>query len=423
MRAIIRPSKLIGEVEVPTSKSYAHRALICAFLSDGLSIIKNVCLCKDIEATIDAITSLGAKVTVQKINNSLCDVFVTGISSFHLESEVEFDANESASTLRFLIPLCLLFDKDVIIKCKSSLLKRPLDVYVDIFEDRLIIKKNKVIVKSGLYPKDYLINGNISSQFISGLLFALPLLEAPSKIQILNTFSSKHYVTMTCEMLLKFGILNDYNEDSFNIIPNQKYIPSSVSIERDYTQASTFMALGAFNNSITIKDLNRDSLQGDRKIIDILSSLNVKLCFVKNDLIVKKSILIPNEIDIDSTPDLGPIVFALASLIKGKTIVKNVKRLEYKECNRLQAMISQLQKFGITIQNHNDYVVIEGGMLKYNKEIIDSHNDHRICMALTFLALTMNDEVIIDDVLCVEKSYPHFFDDLIKMGANIEVEN
>lgn len=414
MRAIIENAPISGTVKLPSSKSLTHRALICAMLANDTSTIYNVTYSEDILSTINGIKAIGA--------NVICDedkIIVQGINNdFSNVKELEFDANESASTLRFFIPLCSLINQTFTIYGSKTLLSRPLDIYQDLINNY----QDKVVVKKQIEAKEYKIKGDISSQFISGLLLSLPLLQNDSYITVTEPFESKPYVNMTIAVMQEYGVnIKVISNNKFYIKGGQKYICNDYYLEKDYSQAALYIALGMFY-PLVIPNLNRNSIQGDKEILEIIKMLNGKFYFNNNDLITEKSELVKGVIDLKDCPDLGPIVMALAVFIKGNTKIINVKRLKYKESNRILAMQEELKKFNISMYVMDNEILIEGGNGLFSGEELDCHNDHRICMALVFMGLLVQEDVIIDGVQCINKSYPNFFDDLKKIGAKIILE-
>ena len=334
MKAIIYPGKCHGEVSVPTSKSVAHRMLICASLSKGKSVINNVTLSNDILATISCLKSLGAEIKVD--NNT---VTVIGIQKEKPE-EVELDANESGSTLRFLIPLSSYLATKVNFKGSEKLISRPLKIYEELFEKENLkfeLDVNKLCIMGNLDSDYYEIDGGVSSQFISGLLFYLPLLNHDSVIKIIGDYQSKSCTDLTISSLKEFGVNVLEKEDGklLYIKGNQEYKACSVSVEGDYSQAAFFLVLGAINNDLKVKGLNLSSKQGDMDIVRVLKEAGANL-EVDNDYIVsKKSFISSKDINLEDIPDLGPILSVLFANALGKSKLYNAKRLRYKESDRI----------------------------------------------------------------------------------------
>lgn len=401
---LIKPRKLSGEVVVPPSKSMAHRAIICAALSKGKSIIDNIDLSDDIIATINAARSMGAKIEIDNRK-----VAVEGILSSPNNEDFIVDCNESGSTLRFFVPITMLLNQKKTFIGKGNLGKRPLNVFYEIFDKQGIKYSYKkdildLQVEGKLKPDTFYVRGDISSQFITGLLFALPLLNDDSKIVITSKLESKSYLDLTLSMLDKFGIEienKDYKE--FIIKGNQEYKAMDYTVEGDYSQAAFFLSANYIGNDIDIKGLDENSLQGDKEILKWLEVL-------KND---------ENKvIDATNCPDIIPILTVCAALTKGKTEIINAGRLRIKECDRLTAISTQLNKLGADIIEHEESLTING-VDSLNGGYVDSFKDHRISMSLAIASSRCKDDIIIKDYMCVKKSYPHFYEDFKKLGGEI----
>ncbi|WP_195244936.1 3-phosphoshikimate 1-carboxyvinyltransferase [Clostridium celatum] len=420
----VYPSILEGEVKIPPSKSMAHRAIICAALSDGFCKIENIDYSDDIIATIDAMNSLGAKIVKYKDY-----IEVTGAygNSADIEDIRVIDCNESGSTLRFLVPISLLFKGKNKFIGRGNLGKRPLTTYYNIFEKQDITYsyeegKLNLIVSGELKPGIFEIEGNVSSQFITGLLFTLPLLNDDSKIIITTEMESKGYIDLTLRAMSDFGIEvinNDYKE--FIIKGNQRYKARNYRVEGDYSQAAFFLCADSLGNNVLCKDLDLNSLQGDKEVIDILERMNV--IFNASAIGVKGTTsgqLVSTIIDGSQCPDIIPVLTAVAALTKGKTEIINAGRLRIKECDRLAAVTSELNKLGAKIVEQEDGLIVTGvEILKGNVEVW-SHKDHRIAMTLAIASTKCEEPIVIKDYECIAKSYPNFFDDFVSLGGKIE---
>lgn len=398
----IKPSKLKGSVVVPPSKSLSHRAVICASLcNENESIINNITLSQDIEATIEGMKTLGAE--IYSYNNKL---YIKRNNSIIKKPVI--NCRESGSTLRFLIPIGLSLTGNISFTGSQKLFERPLDVYYDIFKKQNInyeINKSILNINGQLSHGYFEIPGNISSQFISGLLFSLPLLEGDSTITITESFESKSYVDLTVEVLNKFGIHIEKKYDtSFYIPGRQSYKGCEYSVEGDYSQAAFFLAANELSNEIECIGLNKASLQGDKEILNIINKF-------------KSS---NNEITIDSSqiPDLVPIISVLAAL-KDDCITKitNAQRLRIKESDRLHAILTEMNKLGANIKETNDGLVIIGKNELNGGVNVNSWNDHRIAMSLAIAATKCKNDIILEDYMAVNKSYPYFWEDYKKLGG------
>lgn len=423
----IYPSELKGEVKIPPSKSMAHRAIICAALSEGLCIIENIDYSDDIIATIDAMNSLGAKIVKHKD-------YIEVIGAYGNDEKVKearvIDCNESGSTLRFLVPISLLFKGSSNFIGRGNLGKRPLTTYYNIFERQGIQYSYEegnlnLVINGELKAGTFEVEGNVSSQFITGLLFTLPLLKEDSKIIITTEMESKGYIDLTLKAMSDFGveiINNNYRE--FIIKGNQKYNARNYRVEGDYSQAAFFLCADSLGNDVLCKDLDLNSLQGDKEVIDILERMNV--VFNTNNIGVKgiaNGELTSTVIDGSQCPDIIPVLTAVASLTNGTTEIINAGRLRIKECDRLSAVTSELNKLGAKIIEKEDGLVITGVEKLQGGVEVWSHKDHRIAMTLAIASTRCEEPIVIKDYECVAKSYPNFFEDFKALGGNIHEWN
>ncbi|MBO5711444.1 MAG: 3-phosphoshikimate 1-carboxyvinyltransferase [Acholeplasmatales bacterium] len=420
MNVLINPKKLHGDVIVPSSKSISHRAIIAASLSKGTSVISNIILSEDIKATINAVKALGAKVEILDDK-----VVIEGGIPYRKESVI--DANESGSTLRFMIPIALTVDDAITFVGNNNLVNRPLDAYFDIFNKQGIKYSHKdaylpLMVEGKLKSGIYEIPGNVSSQYITGLLFALPLLDGNSVLRLTTSLESKGYVDLTLDVLARFGIEiinNDYKE--FIINGNQKYKPCDYMVESDYSQAAFFLVLAALGNDIKLYNMNQSSLQGDKKILADLEAFGCKVNMNGDCITVDANNLEGATIDFSQTPDLGPAVAILGALSNGKTKFVNASRLRLKESDRISCMVSELEKMGVEVIEHSDGMTISG-IKNLKGATIDSHNDHRIAMAFAVAASCATSPVKILNAECVNKSYPDFWNVYESLGGEITYE-
>ena len=414
MKVEVTSRKVNGSIKVPSSKSDAHRALICASLAKNqISVISNLDINDDINATINALRNLGAKITLND-NKAI----VEG-SNLDLIKHLEFDANESGSTLRFLIPLFANYSETTLVKGSKKLLERPLNIYKEIMNEGLTVSNN-IILNYKFKPGNYQLKGNVSSQFISGLLFLLPLLDKDSQIEIIEPFESKSYVLLTLNTLNKFGVNVSLENNLIKIPGNQKYQSINYEVEGDYSQAAFFLALGAINNDLEVEGLNPSSLQGDKKIIDILMSMGAKIEVKENSVKVIKSKLNGTQIDLSDCPDLGPILMALAPFCEGETHITNIARLRLKESDRVGAMKEELNKFNVIVKEEVNDIYISRTNIKSPSVEINSHNDHRIAMSLSVLISSLdNGEMILNNANCINKSYPNFYKDLNSINGMV----
>ncbi len=397
----INPSMPTGKITAPPSKSYAHRALICAGLANGKSKISNISFSDDIKATIECLSALGAKIEIQGDSAE-----ITGISDFTKFINNSLFCNESGSTLRFFIPLCLLSENEITLNGTQKLISRPLSVYEDIAKEQgLLFRKNdtSVKVKGKLHSGNFSVKGNISSQFISGLLFALPLLENNSEINIIPPFESKPYVDMTVSILKKFGIDIDYGGLKIKIKGNQKYIPQNATVEGDWSNAAFLYAFRECGASLDVLGVNSSSSQGDKVCLEYFEAL-------KNGTPI---------LNLTDCPDLAPIMFAFAGLHNGATFT-GTDRLRFKESDRIACMQTELAKFGIVLTEGDNSVTIDSSDFHAPTETVYGHNDHRIVMANAFLLCKTGGKI--QGFEAVKKSFPDFFDVISKAGVIINYE-
>lgn len=410
---IIKSDKLVGELSPPPSKSVLHRYIIASSLAKGISKIENISFSEDIIATIEAMKKLGANIE-QKENYLLID----GSDTFkNLNENIEIDCNESGSTLRFLFPLSIVEENKVLFKGRGKLFKRPMTPYFENFEKYKIkhsyIDENKILLEGKLKAGIYEIDGNISSQFITGLLFSLPLLEGESKIIINGKLESSNYIDISLDCLSKFGIKiinNSYQE--FIIGGNQSYKVGNYRTEADYSQAAFFLVANAIGSKIKINDLSQNSLQGDKKIIDYISEIDN---WNSKDTLV---------LDGSETPDIIPIL-SLKAAVSGKKIeIVNVERLRIKESDRLKATVEELSKLNFDLIEKKDSILInsrENFKVNKNEKIVSlsAHSDHRIAMMIAIAATCYDGEILLDNLDCVKKSYPNFWEVFLSLGGKI----
>lgn len=421
----IYPGKLSGEVKIPPSKSMAHRAVICAALGDGVSKVTNIDYSDDIIATIEAMSALGAKITKKEDYLEVYGInSPENIKANSVKSERTIDCNESGSTLRFLVPIAALFDGVNRFVGRGNLGKRPLDTYYKIFDEQGIKYSYKdgildLKTEGKLKVGEFKMEGNISSQFITGLLFTLPLLDGDSKIVITTEMESKGYIDLTLRAIKDFGVeIINNNYEEFIIKGNQIYNSIDYRVEGDYSQAAFFFCADALSSNIVLNDLKLHSLQGDKEVIDILQRMGLKLNNKDNGLIGSASLGLKSTIiDGSQCPDIIPVVSLVAALSEGTTEIINAGRLRIKECDRLAAVTSELNKLGAKIIEKEEGLIIEGvKKLKGNVEVW-SHKDHRIAMTMAIASTMCKEPIILKDYECVSKSYPQFWDDFKNLGG------
>lgn len=406
----LAPGKIKGSVIAPPSKSMAHRAVICASLAQGRSIIKNIQLSDDIIATMEGMRSFGAVISYE--NQILT---IDGVGSQPAKEVRTIDCNESGSTLRFLIPLATLFTGETTFVGRGHLGKRPLEPYQEIFNQQSLPYHQKeteelhLTVQGALTPGLYEMRGDISSQFITGLLLTLPLLKGDSILKITTHLESKGYIDLTLSVLKSFGIVIELDEtkQEFHIKGNQIYTACSYEVEGDYSQAAFWLSANALGNNLSIEGLSSTSLQGDRDILTILETLS-------NDSPEKERV-----IDGAQVPDIIPVVALVAALTEGKTKIINLERLRIKESDRLVATQKELATLGANIKIVEDTLLITGvSNLTGGKEVW-SHKDHRMAMMLAIASTRCNEPIYIKDTDCVKKSYPNFWEVFQQLGGKV----
>ena len=428
MKIKIKPSVLNGTIEIPPSKSYSHRAVIAAALAENSrkSKIDNLKFSVDIITTTDIMENWGAK--IKRFESAL---EIIGNDGKVVPKDKYVQCNESGSTIRFLIPIGITDENELIFDGKGKLVDRPLDSYYRIFDKQGIFYKNEngklpLTVNGKLKAGNYEIDGNISSQFITGLLYALPLLDGDSKLTINKNLESKGYIDLTLEILKLAGIEimnNDYK--SFDIRGNQIYKPFDYTVEGDYSQVAFWIVAGIIsansNNEVKCLHVNKNSLQGDREIIEIVERMGANIEIFDDYVLVRPSKTKGTVIDISQCPDIGPILTVLAALSEGETRIINGERLRIKESDRITSIKTELNKLGANVAEEGDSLIIQGVEGFAGGVTVNAWNDHRIAMSLAIASTRCEKEIILEEAESVRKSYPHFWDDFVKMGGEIEV--
>ena len=396
------------------SKSHAHRLLICAALADNETFIACRTTSQDINATAHCLEALGA--VVQHKSDGF---FVTPINRSKSRSAeyIELDCGESGSTLRFLLPVCGALGFRVSFIMGGRLPARPLcALYDEIVSHGCILSapgSSPLTCEGQLKNGTYTLPGNISSQYISGLLFALPLLAADSLIRVTDVLESRPYVDMTLEALRQFGI-SVYEEEGqvFRIPGGQNgRSPKNVCVEGDWSNAAFWLSAGAIGqNSVTCTDLNLDSQQGDRAVIELLARFGAHVSVDSDKVTVSAGVLRGIEIDAKNTPDLVPVLAAVASAAEGKTVIRNAGRLRIKESDRLCTVAASLSSLGADITETEDGLIIVGKKTLTGGET-ESYGDHRIAMTAAVISAACSGPVLIKNAEAVNKSYPGFFED------------
>lgn len=435
MRVKIEKSTAEGAVIAPPSKSLAHRLMIACALSQNGGKVVGISDSEDMAATLDCIKALG--ITSQKNgdtvmfkrerentetdeNNSKTQgfandgngVYANGKSNAYavgdcLKNAKVFDCRESGSTLRFFLPIAAaFFDKAVFVGSKR-LLERGVEVYEKALGEKgvkVVCDGEKIVLSRRLGSGIYTLRGDVSSQYVSGLLFALPLLCGDSEIRVLPPVESRAYIDLTVDVLKKAGIeIAEKEENVFSIKGNQRYVGGEYVVEGDWSNGAMLLALNELGGNVEVVGLDENSVQGDKVCKTIFKELNEKKAVI----------------DLANCPDLAPIAFCMAAAKEGATFV-GTRRLKIKESDRAQAMAQELAKFGIDVEVRENEVVIHKNDIKTPDCAICGHNDHRIVMACSILLSTVGG--VIDGAEAVKKSFPNFFETIGKLGVKYEIE-
>ena len=413
------PARIGGMVSAPPSKSMAHRAVLCSALAKGTSHIENLEFSKDISATLAAAGQLCARV-----ESGPADALVEGLGHFRPVFG-PVDCCESGSTLRFLIPLASLTGQSITFVGRGRLMERPQSVYETLYREQNLHfeqANGQLTVAGSLRSGEYTLAGNVSSQFISGLLFALPLLAGDSTLHLIPPVESRSYIEMTRAAQAAFGVTSHWLDDTTLCIPGgQQYHPRDYIVEGDYSQAAFLAVLGAVKGGITLTGLAAETLQGDAAILDILRRCGAKFTRTEAGLVFEQAPLHGVDIDLADCPDLGPVLMVLGLLCEGTTVIRNAERLRIKESDRIAAMEAELRACGGVLSSEGGTITVQGckPRLHAPEAPLSGHNDHRVVMSLTVLALAADIPLAINEAEAVQKSWPHFFDALKPLGVEV----
>jgi 3-phosphoshikimate 1-carboxyvinyltransferase len=410
---------LTGEIWAPPSKAHTHRALFAGLLSRGITKVMNPLSCDDTEATTAAISSLGARLEREP------NTWAIQSNGRPTALRKEIQCGESGVTLRFTIPVASLTGEKIRFAGQEGLMGRPIEplalamkqLGVDVKANR-----NGVIVEGGP-PKGGRVSvpGNVSSQFISGLLLAAPLMDEGLKLELASPLESNSYVSLTIDVMKKHGVEVSSNDkmSTFTVPPMQLYKPAAHRVSGDFSSAAFAMSAAAITDSkLLIRGLSRDSLEPDSVMVGILSKMGVEARSLPEGVLVEGARLKGINVDLRDCPDLGPIVAVLGCYAEGKTQITGASRLRYKESDRLEVIASELGALGADIKETEDGLIMFGPC-SLEAGIVDSHGDHRIAMALSIAAIKARDQVVIKHAECVSKSYPAFFNDLRSLGVEV----
>ena len=400
MIAAFRPCRLSGSIDAPPSKSMAHRYLIGAALCGETCRLSGFDYSEDILASIDCLRELGAEITIQG------DCVTVNPNGFMKAENPVLACRESGSTLRFFIPLSLCLGREVVLQGSQRLLERPLGIYEDLCRQKGFAfekKENAVKLCGRLDRGHYQIRGDVSSQFITGLVFALLYLGGESSIEIVPPFESRSYVNLTLSALKAFGADVDFVDDYHIVIRKSQMHAYCGRIEGDYSNAAFLDAFNHIGSNVQVGNLKADSLQGDRVYRDYFRLISEGT----------------PTLDISDCPDLGPVLFALAAMKNG-AVFTGTDRLKVKESDRGMAMHEELKKLGGGLIFGDNVITVPKQELADQGEVLSGHNDHRIVMAMSLILSRIGGEI--GDAQAVRKSYPGFFEDIKRLGAKVEVK-
>ena len=420
---IKKTQKLSGQICAPSSKSYTQRIVIAAALSDGTSKVSNPLLSEDTEAAMRAVSALGAKVKVSE------DCWTIKGTLPLKGSKEPIDCGESGATLRFMIPVAALAKGPSTLVFRGSIDKRPVEPLLESLKDfganahvGKLGEKDAVYVEGGgIAGGETSIRGDVSSQFISGLMFACPMAKVDTEIMLTSPLESEDYVKMTQAVLADHGVKVPTHDNHIHIPSNQTYMPADSRVPGDFSSAAFLLAAAAITNSkIQVNNLDYSSIQGDKAIMGFLKHMGVngKVCEDSVEIEGSGNMLKPVEVDAKNILDLVPAITVLACYAKGISHIFGARRLRIKESNRLESLYLELSKMGAQISLKEDGLIIEGDSPLHGAEI-DPHNDHRIAMACSVAALRAEGKTTIQNAACVRKSYPQFFTHLKQVGADV----
>ncbi len=417
MEAKLKHSVLSGSIPAIPSKSDAHRLLICAALSEGVTRLKLRGTSQDIDATAACLSALGAKITRGETETVVCGIDV-------LQKRSTLDCGESGSTLRFLLPVAAALGADSLLIGCGRLPQRPIDGLVSSlsghgaeFDSSMLPLSVKGKLEAGCYD----IPGNVSSQYITGLLLALPLTGGDSEIRLTSPLASKAYVDMTLSAMERFGVDVDATETGYRICGGQRYVsPGEIRVEGDWSNAAFFLAAGALGESVSVTGLSPESSQPDARIISLLKNFGAE---VENDgdtYRVSSAKLRGCTVDVDESPDLFPILAVIAAFAEGDTLLCNAARLRIKESDRIATTAALLHDLGGSVEVGKDFLVVHGGGLKGGS--VSAAGDHRIAMAGAVAAAFARGEVLLTGAEACRKSYPTFFEDYVRLGGAVALK-
>ncbi|MBS3796032.1 MAG: 3-phosphoshikimate 1-carboxyvinyltransferase, partial [Candidatus Thorarchaeota archaeon] len=410
MRAVVHPSVIAGEAAAPPSKSYTHRAIVCGLLSNGSSTISNPLYCDDTQATMRISKMMGAKI------HHDAGIRIKGPN--HLKAPAsEMNCKESGTTLRIFSALSALANGKCVLTGDASLRQRPIGDLIDALHQLSINTKYlgeygrppvQILGRGFIKGGEVTIPGNISSQYITALLFACSKARKPTMIQIAGTLESRPYIEMSLGIMEHFGVEAEVSEDwkQILVLGDQDYRSRQYEVPGDYSSASFLFAAGALTGEVAVTDLRKNTLQGDARLLRIIQKMGASVEFT-NDVIVKNQDMTGLTIDVSDIPDLVPILAVLATQARGVTRIVNAARLRLKESDRLASISYELKKMGADIKELENGITIRGPN-RLRGTILDSHKDHRIAMAGMIAGLVADGKTVVRNVECIKKSYPRF---------------
>ncbi|MGZ3938996.1 MAG: 3-phosphoshikimate 1-carboxyvinyltransferase [Flavisolibacter sp.] len=427
MQAIVQPSELSGTVTAPASKSAMQRACAAALLKGGRTVLQNAGVSDDDKAALDIIQQLGAK--VERADG---EVIIGSEGGVHAVSE-EINCGESGLSVRMFTSITALSDKPITVKGRGSLVKRPLSFFDEVFPllDVRCESNNGLLplrIQGPLIPSNIEVDGSLSSQFLTGLLFAYSAANATDVTIKVNNLNSKPYIDLTLKLMSDFGmkvpVNKNYSEFYFPTRSSAEFNHSDFkySVESDWSGGAFLLVAGAISGNIVVKGLDVFSTQADKAILDALTKSGANISITDDHIEARESNLKAFQVDATDCPDLFPPLVALASYCDGTSVIQGTHRLTHKESNRAVTLQEEFGKLGIEVLLQDDLMLVKGGS-GIESATVDSRHDHRIAMACAVSALKANGEVVIRDAEAVNKSYPQFWEHLRKLNAGVSLNH
>lgn len=413
MNVMLKPSKLCGAVSAIPSKSMAHRLLICAALSEGTTKVKCPGTSEDIEATVACLRAMGSRVLrigdsflVPKIQAGACDL-------------INFDCRESGTTLRFMMCIAAGLGLRARFDGSDRLFERPLTPLIEVLNTHGVIisrdERGRIIQSGRAFLEDFEIRGDVSSQYISGLLMMLPLCFG-KRVKVTGDFQSKPYVSLTCEALRLSGLEVSENDNTYSV--SGKYDLKEAMVEGDWSNGAFFLCTGALGSDVRVKNLLESSLQGDKRILSVLENFGAAVKVNNGEISVLSQRLKATTVDVRDIPDLVPVIAVVAAVAEGQTKIINAGRLRLKESDRLLTVCEMINSLGGNAKVDGDSLIIEG-VEKLKGGEVNAYNDHRIAMSAAIASTVSECGVKILGAQAVNKSYPKFFEDFQNLGGAV----